>query len=1319
MAQSIEIEISANYNADDVNKKLAKTGKSIEEIADALDDLGPKLKGEATKKIFVQLEGRDAVSGKLKAVDNEFDNLSEGSKKLASSLNTLTGAEKGSATALKQGLSAAKQKLSSLNKTSAAYKHTEQKVRGYQEALNKVNGVMAGSIAQKRQLASRLQKLSERYVQGSAEQRRYAAELRKINAEISGTNGPFKTFFGVLNKVASAQAGFVAFSAIIGTFTGKINELINQQKQLQGFDLALKNIGLSSVQASEALAEAAGIANRLGAPIQQVEKSFKRMIPALKAVGVNSKDSSKFIEAIAARTQTLGLNTEQSGRFLEAFAQVLSKGKLQAEELNQQISELDGAFRTQLADALNVTTQELEEMISNSQVTSKVFVEAVSKMANGAELLAAMVRDGNETVQQLQNQINNLKVNNLRAIAVALDPGIKAFFAIQKSIEQFIASVANSQFGALLADTFNNIVLAVRDFVNIMLTAAKAVIFIFEPIAFVSRLFSGLLRIIIPLTAAFVTIKLAKLAYAGASALASTATATFAGHLTFTATTTEVLKGKLLALGATLGALAKKFIILAAISFGMSKIGEAFTSAKEAFSATNAALEETRERLKANTKEIDIQVKKLSRIQRIMKAIGLTPPKDLMERMVFLPLNIDDAARDMNQVQDALQDLIRTAQSGDMGRLSPEAFENLSTALLKNVKDLKTYREDLIRTKEAEEEIGDEAAIDNIANLEKDIALTDLRLKVAEIYNKKIREEAKLRGVSTKELEKQVLTLKKLEELQKREVSQEKVASLLLERKYTIDLGISTEGLAKTEILLERNRAQSAKNDVARAKERIKKLKEEGQAAEKLDDEYYTKLDKLTSEALEAEKEAAEIARNVADMVTDEVERVFEAGTAAAESYAQAVELVASKVNTVKDSIKSTAGTVKSAISTVFDRAIGQERSGSGRKKIEENRLRLLAKISSIENFIDKTKLQTAFTLQQLEIKTIQARLRGEAEIQRARGNNEAAANLTRQVSAYEEVLKLNQLQFNVESQNLDLRKKLAGQALIDEALQKKLFTRHTNRKIAEGEITKALGVTGVKYKDILKTVNLIEEATKETKAIDEKTITGATNAYGLQLQATENIEKEQERISKLLAESNDHLGQMTGEVQRVNQEFTNTKDTIADMVRVMDDLLGKTKLVKAELGGTGGGARWMGGPVAGGQTYRVNDAGLGRESFMNKFGDVKLLPAGSNINWTAPSAGTILPAAITKQLTNNSQYNSQIANSRSKLSPMQSSISGNGDTGVSGNLVKQMTAALTGSGGNQRITNNVTIQSQQPVTDASKIMTNVARMRLRNGRRI
>ena len=162
-------------------------------------------------------------------------------------------------------------------------------------------------------------------------------------------------------------------------------------------------------------------------------------------------------------------------------------------------------------------------------------------------------------------------------------------------------------------------------------------------------------------------------------------------------------------------------------------------------------------------------------------------------------------------------------------------------------------------------------------------------------------------------------------------------------------------------------------------------------------------------------------------------------------------------------------------------------------------------------------------------------------------------------------------------------------------------------------------------------------------------------------------------------------------------------------------------KKAAEELKGTLGGeqARWMGGPVEGGQTYRVNDAGLGREAFMNKFGDVKMLPAGSNIKWTAPSSGTIIPAAIVKRLQRNADINSSISSTRQSASPVLSGPAASSLSGNSGNLVKQMTAAMSASGGNQRITNNVTIQSQQPVTDASQIMTNVARMRLRNARRI
>ena len=107
------------------------------------------------------------------------------------------------------------------------------------------------------------------------------------------------------------------------------------------------------------------------------------------------------------------------------------------------------------------------------------------------------------------------------------------------------------------------------------------------------------------------------------------------------------------------------------------------------------------------------------------------------------------------------------------------------------------------------------------------------------------------------------------------------------------------------------------------------------------------------------------------------------------------------------------------------------------------------------------------------------------------------------------------------------------------------------------------------------------------------------------------------------------------------------------------------------------------------------------------------MLPAARNMKGTAPTSGTVIPANMVGDFI--SSINSDRINKASALSSPRSIGSGVD----SGNLVKQMTAAMSASGGNQRITNNVTIQSQQPVTDASQIMTNVARMRLRNARRI
>ena len=65
--------------------------------------------------------------------------------------------------------------------------------------------------------------------------------------------------------------------------------------------------------------------------------------------------------------------------------------------------------------------------------------------------------------------------------------------------------------------------------------------------------------------------------------------------------------------------------------------------------------------------------------------------------------------------------------------------------------------------------------------------------------------------------------------------------------------------------------------------------------------------------------------------------------------------------------------------------------------------------------------------------------------------------------------------------------------------------------------------------------------------------------------------------------------------------------------------------------------ARFTGGPVDAGQTYRINDGpsgmSLGQESFLSASGALSLINRPMNSLWTAPSRGTVIPANVTSRL--------------------------------------------------------------------------------------
>ena len=526
MAEIIRLEVG---NVEAFKKAFAAAGDNIEEQAKVL----ARFQKQTGKGIPVELEYTVKNRGKAEVRDIRVGirQLTEEERKFRNELAKRTSTESKSLTATRQRLAQAKQVLNSLNQNTEAYARQQRRVERLNTVLQRRQGIQAGSVTalkgernallefannttlgaaarddfNKKLLASNeslrraqgiekgsiddlkarrgeLQQLSNQYAIGSRRQQQFAGEISLINRQLAQTVPTFQRLITSLNQIATIQAGFTAISAFAGQINGLINQFTGRIKQIENFSLAIENVGFSLGQTSAFFEEATQTAFRLGAPITQVEQAYKRMIPALQGAGVSSDESTRFIENLAARTQTLGLSSEQSGRLVEAFAQVLSKGKLQAEELNQQISEVDGAFRTQFAEAIGITVEQLSEFVKQGDVTATRFVTGFNAMQNGVDVLAAKVRTGNLTIQQLQNTIANVNTKALEAIGTAIEPAIRAILRITLAIQQFAVQVANSQFGQLIAKAFNESIAGIEAFLKTLVVVIGVIGELLKPL---------------------------------------------------------------------------------------------------------------------------------------------------------------------------------------------------------------------------------------------------------------------------------------------------------------------------------------------------------------------------------------------------------------------------------------------------------------------------------------------------------------------------------------------------------------------------------------------------------------------------------------------------------------------------------------------------------------------------------------------------------------------------------------------------------------------------------------------------------------------
>ena len=173
-------------------------------------------------------------------------------------------------------------------------------------------------------------------------------------------------------------------------------------------------------------------ADRLGISFTAAGRGYSSLLAASRGTNISLSETREIFLGIAEASAVLRLSAAESQGALTAVEQIISKGKVSAEELRQQLGErLPGAVQI-MARALGVTTQELDKMLEQGQLTSDALVdfarqlrveyaEGVPDAADSAA--AAFARLGN-SIERLQQSTAESGLLDFLARAAELATGL-------------------------------------------------------------------------------------------------------------------------------------------------------------------------------------------------------------------------------------------------------------------------------------------------------------------------------------------------------------------------------------------------------------------------------------------------------------------------------------------------------------------------------------------------------------------------------------------------------------------------------------------------------------------------------------------------------------------------------------------------------------------------------------------------------------------------------------------------------------------------------------------------------------------------------
>ncbi|MDR3026064.1 tape measure protein [Chryseobacterium sp.] len=284
-------------------------------------------------------------------------------------------------------------------------RQTRQTARDYgAEMILLREKLRQGTITQ-REYNSQINKLATDFRLSTAEAIRLERELRRLNQQTLPSNQRNGALQGRVTDILKGVVGASAIGNIANTLVGIATDAYETVKALDAQNLALKSVFETEAQVSFQKEYLLELTNKYGLELLTTTDAYTKYSAAVKGTYLEGEKARKIFDSFSGASAKLGLSADQASGIFRALEQMISKGKIQAEELRGQLGDrMAGAFKI-FADGMGVSTAELDKMLkAGTVVADNVLPQVAERLAKVYNLDTA----GNiDTIAAAQNRLKN------------------------------------------------------------------------------------------------------------------------------------------------------------------------------------------------------------------------------------------------------------------------------------------------------------------------------------------------------------------------------------------------------------------------------------------------------------------------------------------------------------------------------------------------------------------------------------------------------------------------------------------------------------------------------------------------------------------------------------------------------------------------------------------------------------------------------------------------------------------------------------------------------------------------------------------------